>query len=60
MKSVMRGQRDFPWSSESAVRYVDRVPAATRFAIVGDGKDYTTPPVLSVAYPEALRLGANR
>jgi len=52
---AMHGRKDFPWSSESAIRYVDRVPSSSQVAIVVGGKDDVTPPALSVAYADALR-----
>jgi len=52
---AMLGRRDFPWSSESAIRYVDRVPRATRVAVVVGGRDEVTPPALSRTYADALR-----
>lgn len=52
---AMRGRGGLPWSSESAIRYVDRIPAATQLAIVVGSADDVTPSALSVAYAEALR-----
>jgi predicted esterase len=50
---AMRGRRD-RWDSESAVDYVDRLPAQTRIGIVVGAWDDVTPLVLSQAYAKAL------
>jgi len=52
---AMRGRSGSPWISESALRYVERIPAATAVAVIVGTQDVDTPPALSVAYAEALR-----
>jgi len=52
---AMRARVGFPWSSESAIRYIDRIPITTRIALVVGSNDGETPSGLSVAYAEALR-----
>ncbi|MBI4983823.1 MAG: alpha/beta fold hydrolase [Rhodocyclales bacterium] len=52
---AMRGRSGSPWISESALRYVERIPAATGVAVIVGTQDVDTPPALSVAYAEALR-----
>lgn len=49
----MRG-RPGNWRSESAVRYVDRVPADARVAVLVGSRDDVTPPFLSRDYAAAL------
>jgi pimeloyl-ACP methyl ester carboxylesterase len=50
---AMRGRRD-RWDSESAVDYVDRLPAQTRLSIVVGAWDDVTLLSLSQAYAQAL------
>ena len=52
---AMSGRSRTPWTSESAVDYVARVPAPTRVAVIVGEKDEVTPPALSREYAEALR-----
>jgi len=52
---AMQRRADFPWRSESAIRYVDRIPVTARVSIVVGAKDDITPSVLSVEYAVALR-----
>jgi pimeloyl-ACP methyl ester carboxylesterase len=49
----MRG-RPGAWRSESAVRYVDRVPTNARVAVLVGSRDDVTPPFLSRDYVAAL------
>lgn len=49
----MRGRRD-AWTSESATRYVDRVPPTARVSVLVGNRDDTTPVFLSRDYAAAL------
>jgi pimeloyl-ACP methyl ester carboxylesterase len=51
---AMTGRSGTPWTSESAIRYVDRVPAAARVAVLVGARDTVTPPWLSNDYAAAL------
>lgn len=50
---ALRNRREPPWSSESAVRYVDRIPASARIAVMVGAGDDVTPPFLSKDYVAA-------
>ncbi len=52
---AMRGRPGVASNSESAIRYVDRIPPAARVSVVVGRDDDVTPPAISVAYAEALR-----
>ncbi|WP_301102155.1 prolyl oligopeptidase family serine peptidase [Propionivibrio sp.] len=49
----MRGRRDH-WNSESAERYVERMPLSARVAVLVGAKDDVTPPLLAQSYAIAL------
>jgi pimeloyl-ACP methyl ester carboxylesterase len=51
---AMSGRTRTPWTSESAIEYVARIPAPTRVAVIVGEKDEVTPPALSREYAEAL------
>lgn len=52
---AMAGRSNTLWASESAIRYVDRIPSPTRVVVLVGARDTVTPPSLSRDYAEALR-----
>lgn len=52
---AMTGRPGAPWASESAIRYVDRIPPSARVAVLVGARDTVTPPWLSRDYAEALK-----
>lgn len=51
---ALSGRTGAAWTSESAIRYAERIPDGTRVAVVVGGRDTVTPPSLSRDYAEAL------
>ncbi|MBI4988327.1 MAG: alpha/beta fold hydrolase [Rhodocyclales bacterium] len=52
---AMSGRSGTPWTSESAIDWVARIPAQARVAVMVGERDAVTPPALSREYAKALR-----